>query len=621
MKKRRTVSFLLLSALVFCSVLAFFYGLDRSCPQIPSGASMPSDIRERSYPLCGFEPVEGGYRFVLRDLEADSLRGLSFIFGDVADFSLFCNEKHIYTYNSQDDYKRLIQVELDAAAVDEKGDAVFFLETLSPYVFEGAFPASLVVFKPKLLLGESGRMAEFCTLSFSFIMLELGVFALMSFTSLVLYRGKRSEKYLLLLAFMSGCLFLASLLNLNSPLQVISQGLYTRIRPFLHMFPMVANASICFYLMKEAIPLRFRCIFDFKNITILTLTALGIQALAPNWANLIIPLRLFLLFPVVLVLCFAYKKGQRGALLLMFGYVSSEAMANFMLVLQNLNAQGLSPIRTFGRISQLGHMLYLLTCMLVIMDRFSSKFREADDLVIVLDKRVEERTAQLENEQATKHKMMTNIFHDLRSPIFAMQGYVSMLETNAESLPLALPVLKERLSFLEKLIENLFLMAKLEERAITFSMEDVELSGLCRRLLEASRIEAQKKQIELGAALPEEALVCGEAFHLSRAIQEVLENAILYTPEQGKVEFLLFQTEDEKSWELQIRDNGNGIPEADLPFVFDRYYRSSRADHKRSSGLGLSIAREIIAMHNGEIGVESREGEGTCFTIRLPGAE
>ena len=273
-------------------------------------------------------------------------------------------------------------------------------------------------------------------------------------------------------------------------------------------------------------------------------------------------------------------------------------------------------------------MFFDLSCLFVVCNIFAQKFTESEDLVKVvennnlkLDEKVRERTLALENsnalliqEQKKKLAMTTNLFHDLRSPLFCAIGYSEIIESRLSEPMDELNILQRELKYLSHLVENLFLISKLEEKQITFTQQAVDIRKLCMFLYEELRPESDSKKDTVILNLTPGLDVTGDGFRLKQALCNILANAIEHTPEGTVITVSSVQAGEYVA--LSISDNGNGIPEPALTHLFDRYYVRS-PDHRRS-GLGLPIAQELIAAHHGSIHVQSTVNKGTCFTITLP---
>ncbi len=255
-------------------------------------------------------------------------------------------------------------------------------------------------------------------------------------------------------------------------------------------------------------------------------------------------------------------------------------------------------------------------CMFFVCRRFALQFDRTEQLARELDQRVTERTRELTQQTEARKSMMLNIFHDLRSPLFSVSSGLETLAASPQALPTLLPTLQERIEFLRRLTEDLFLAAKLEQKQVMLCEELVALDEAAAQVCAACRPEADKKgvQLMLNAAGP--LPVWGDAMRLQQAIQNLVTNAIHYTPAGGQVEV---DCRAESGWALAaVRDTGCGIAPKEQAAVFERYFHTSGPTKHDSTGLGLTIAKELVELHHGQIVLQSAPGEGSCFTIRLP---
>jgi signal transduction histidine kinase len=150
-------------------------------------------------------------------------------------------------------------------------------------------------------------------------------------------------------------------------------------------------------------------------------------------------------------------------------------------------------------------------------------------------------------------------------------------------------------------------------------LKPIALNPLIQTILDQQLAQFQAKQQTLQVDFPEQSLsVQAEPDLLRQAIVNLLSNAHRYTTQGGKIEVRLFQVHQ---WAvLQVKDNGIGIEPADLPHIFDRFYRADQVRSRQSGGfgLGLAIVQQIIEAHDGQITVQSTVGQGSTFEIRLP---
>lgn len=227
-----------------------------------------------------------------------------------------------------------------------------------------------------------------------------------------------------------------------------------------------------------------------------------------------------------------------------------------------------------------------------------------------------------------RQKMMSDISHDLRTPVTSIRGFVEALRDGVIKDPdeqrRTLDIIHDEAERLSRLVDDLFYLARLEAGEIPLETENLDFSDLVRSCMDSIRPQALEKHIDLrfsadDASVAGKAVVKGSADRLTRAVLNLLDNAIKYSPEGGKIEVSL-RTEGTSEAVLTVSDQGPGIPAEDIPHIFERFYRAdkSRARMKSGAGLGLSIAKFIVDQHKGRLWVESELGRGTTFGLALP---
>ena len=259
---------------------------------------------------------------------------------------------------------------------------------------------------------------------------------------------------------------------------------------------------------------------------------------------------------------------------------------------------------------------FTLGCMAYVCRRYALQFNRAEQLARELDARVAERTKELTAETEARKSMMLNIFHDLRSPLFAVSGGLETLESAPEALPALLPALRQRIEFLRRLTEDLFLAAKLEQKQILLNEDRAALNEEAAAVCAACRSEADQKGVELHVSADTPLPVWGDSVRLQQIIQNLVTNAIHYTPAGGSIH-VDCRAEGETAC-VSVQDTGCGIAPEDQSAVFDRYFHTTADKKHDSTGLGLTIAQELAHLHHGEITLQSEVGKGSIFTLRLP---
>lgn len=521
-------------------------------------------------------------------------------------FTVWIDGECVYTYQKTDLYQRLHMISLPDAA------RALSVEIKTENKQKN-LKAMLVSKARAHVQSDATRM-----LSLAIFGVQLAVL----FVCGTLYFRKRSEKYLLaemLAVFVS---MTSTVLTSGVFPLPIPEGTYVSIQyvidairiPILQavgilLFPMPKSRLLTAY--RRHIP----AITAVSSALFLLLQLTGHTPLAGVLS------KVFWLVTGCMCVCGLTEK-QRCMPLFTFGYLSRYAM-NLYSSMANMGLIPCSPLHIFFYIPQLSNMLFILPCVYIVNDRFAAKYGQAEELAqrlretnARLDEKVEERTQELTHQQEMRRSIMLHIFHDLRSPLFAARGCADMLTPQNEEDKESLDIIKSRLDFLSGLTEQLFLAAKLEENEVTFVQEKVDVSALCQHVLrEYQPIFAEKQQKAL-LYMPDGLAVTGDGFRLKQMLENLLKNAVYFTPVCGTI--TLTGTRAEDAVVLSLSDNGVGIDEEDLPHIFEQYYRGKNADGRRSSGLGLYIASDIVKKHNGEISAAGKPGEGTTFEIRLP---
>jgi signal transduction histidine kinase len=232
---------------------------------------------------------------------------------------------------------------------------------------------------------------------------------------------------------------------------------------------------------------------------------------------------------------------------------------------------------------------------------------------------------QLQYEENRK-ELISNISHDLKTPVTAIKGYVEGIMDGVTNSPDKLDryvrTIYTKAVDMDRLIDELFLFSKLDLGKLVFQFEPVDIGAYLQDCTQEMFFEMEKKGIQLELApLPdgESILVKADREKLKRVLTNILENAMKYMDKaEGNVKLRLIELEGKAI--ISLADNGQGISEEALPHIFDRFYRAdpSRNTATGGSGLGLAIAKQIIEEHGGHIWAKSELGQGTTVYIALP---
>ncbi len=218
--------------------------------------------------------------------------------------------------------------------------------------------------------------------------------------------------------------------------------------------------------------------------------------------------------------------------------------------------------------------------------------------------------------------MISNISHDIRTPLTALMGYVDLLSDNSvtkEKREEYVSIIKERGTALKDLMEEFFQVAKLECNDVDITIEKFNISEIVRKNIITFMNEINERNItpEINIG-DEEIFALGDKNYMSRIITNLISNSLKYGYE-GKV-ISIDLKEDNKWVILSIWDKGKGIDKNELPYIFDRLYTGEKSRNRnfQGSGLGLSIVKNMVQHMNGIITAKSIPYEKTIFTVKIP---
>jgi heavy metal sensor kinase len=230
--------------------------------------------------------------------------------------------------------------------------------------------------------------------------------------------------------------------------------------------------------------------------------------------------------------------------------------------------------------------------------------------------------SRLQDEFSRQTRFTADASHELRTPVALLHSQIE-LALKRQRTPVeyreALETCLRASGRLRSLLEGLITLARADAGKLARTLQPVDLVGLVEEVAAQHRGDAQRAEIDLSTTLlgaPPQ--VDGDPVLLARLLDNLLTNAIRHTHDGGKIQISL--TADQRQAVLSIADTGCGIPEEDLPKIFERFYRVDKARSRSSggSGLGLAICKSIVEAHSGTIACSSRIDEGTTFVVRLP---
>lgn len=237
---------------------------------------------------------------------------------------------------------------------------------------------------------------------------------------------------------------------------------------------------------------------------------------------------------------------------------------------------------------------------------------------------IRRQLASLEETDRLRRELVTNISHDLRTPLATMQGYIETLSLKDEQIDAAtrhqyLEVAGRHAAHLGRLIQDLFDLSMLDSNRVDPAFETFSLTELIQDVVQEFELHAGEKAIRLRLDLPAEpAAVRADISLIQRVLENLVGNALKYTPEGGEVTIAVRASAGDVG--VSVADTGPGIPLTEQPHIFDRFYKGNDSGNE-SMGLGLAIARRILELHGRRILVVSKERRGSRFEFDLPRAE
>lgn len=245
---------------------------------------------------------------------------------------------------------------------------------------------------------------------------------------------------------------------------------------------------------------------------------------------------------------------------------------------------------------------------------------DRDDELGDLARSIESLSDDLARLKKDRNEFLSSISHELRTPLTYLKGYADVaMRTNitVEQRKEYLSIIKEEASHVAALIKDLFELAKMDENSFVIKKEKVNLNKFLQHTLSTFQPAYQSKNVKLHLDCKSTIYACIDHNRFKQVIHNLLDNALKHSEPQTNVRVEAKQLK--KGIEMTISDEGEGIPESELPYIWERLYRveKSRSRLTGGTGLGLAIVKKIIESHGAEIRVNSEIGRGTTFTISL----
>jgi signal transduction histidine kinase len=296
-----------------------------------------------------------------------------------------------------------------------------------------------------------------------------------------------------------------------------------------------------------------------------------------------------------------------------------------------------------------GLLFLIVMNSFIISLRFSQTYDRAEKMSVELiewnnslETRIAQRTdelyqsnitlaaakTELERMEYSRRELISNISHDLRTPMTLLQGYLEALRDNVivetKQRDNTIRLMLSKVEGLNSLIQDLFDISVLEDRKVDLSFEDIPVTEWKERLMEQYSLEMKEIDIRFACEVIDDSVpsstVAIDIHRMDRVFANLLYNAIRYTPIGGSITITMKVLQETHSVKVIVADSGVGIEPDDLPHIFDRFYKKDKSRHSSSggSGLGLSIAKEIVGLHGGEISAYNPPEGGSVFEMLFP---
>jgi two-component system phosphate regulon sensor histidine kinase PhoR len=234
----------------------------------------------------------------------------------------------------------------------------------------------------------------------------------------------------------------------------------------------------------------------------------------------------------------------------------------------------------------------------------------------------EDEVKELKKAAVYRQEFLADVSHELKTPIFAAQGFVHTLLDNPDESPEIRQKFLEKaaksLDGLDALVKDLLTVSQIETGAIKIEKKRINLRPMIEEIFEQLEGKAKKRGVKLLLSCTDEAIdVKADAQKIEQVLVNLVDNGIKYGNQEGKVTVLI--EDRKKAYLITVKDNGPGISEKHLPRLFERFYRVDKSRTKLSggTGLGLSIVKHIVQAHGSKITVQSKVDKGTSFSFKL----
>jgi len=243
-----------------------------------------------------------------------------------------------------------------------------------------------------------------------------------------------------------------------------------------------------------------------------------------------------------------------------------------------------------------------------------SNTRELNELIVAVNHLAD----SLGKQESLRKQLTADVAHELRTPLTSIGTHIeAMLEGVWEPTNERLQSCHDEILRIGKIIQDLENLAKVESENLKLDKSQIDLTELSEKAVGNFAADIDKKNLKISIYGASSAIYADQN-RISQVLINLISNAVKYTPENGVIKILI--SEDKQFARLSVNDNGIGIPQDELPYVFERFYRADKSRNRMTggSGIGLAIVKSIVTAHGGSVAAESHLNEGSCFVVKLP---
>ncbi|WP_144492516.1 MULTISPECIES: HAMP domain-containing sensor histidine kinase [Bacillus cereus group] len=238
-----------------------------------------------------------------------------------------------------------------------------------------------------------------------------------------------------------------------------------------------------------------------------------------------------------------------------------------------------------------------------------------------LAKTIEELSSELTYMKKERNEFLASVAHELLTPLTYMKGYAKVAKRDSltkEEREEYLQIIEDETDSVTDLVQDLFMLVQLEQHQFVIKKQKMLLQPFLERMIEKTKTTLTNKQMQLHVYCKDDLEACIDERRMEQVMLNLLHNAYQHSPENTTITIRVLTESDH--FTISVQDEGEGIPEEDIPHIFDRFYRvdKSRTRATGGKGIGLAVAKEIVELHNGSIQATSELGAGTTFIIKLP---